>query len=304
MRIGLALAILYVILASMLAFMQRSLIYFPSRASRIEAADAGMIEGRVHTVALETDDGLQLRGWHILPAGVTAHSLAECDQQFDRGGPVVIYFSGNGGNRAYRTLDFELLSHLGCHVLVFDYRGYGDNPGSPSEERLAADAHAVWRYATQTRGISADRLILLGESLGGGVAIRLAADLSEAGTPPGGLVLRATFSSLVDAAAYHYPWLPVRLVMVDRFPSIGRIPQVTCPILHIHGSQDQIVPIQLGRKLHAAARETSSTGIAKRFVELPQAGHNDILLVAEDEFSQAVGEFLERIADMRGARES
>jgi hypothetical protein len=295
------LAIPYLLCVFMLAFFQRSLIYFPSRDARIEPADAGLIDGQVHTVTATTDDGLQLRGWHILRDGTTASSPAECDRQLERGGPVVVYFSGNAGNRAYRTLEFELLSRLGCHVLVFDYRGYGDNPGSPSEERLAADAHMVWQYATQTRGISADRLILLGESLGGAVAVRLAADLSAAGTPPGGLVLRATFSSLVDAAAYHYPWLPVRLVMVDRFPSADQIPQVTCPILHLHGLQDQIVPIQLGRKLHAAARETSSTGVAKRLVELPSAGHNDILLVAEDEFCQEVSDFLQRVASPKGA---
>jgi fermentation-respiration switch protein FrsA (DUF1100 family) len=296
----LALAISYLIVLFMLAFFQRSLIYLPSRAPRIEAADAGLGTGRVSTVTLDTDDGLRLRGWYVLPDGSPTGSLVEDDVYPDHGGPVILYFSGNAGNRAYRTQDFELLAELGCHVLVFDYRGYGDNAGSPSEERLAADAHAVWRYAAETRGIAADRLILLGESLGGGVAVRLAAELSEAGTPPGGLILRATFSSLVDAAAYHYPWLPVRLLMIDRFPSADRIPRVTCPILHIHGSRDQIVPIQLGRKLHAAAREQSSTGIAKRFVQLPNAGHNDILLVAEDEFRQAVGEFLQRIGPSVG----
>jgi len=207
-----------------------------------------------------------------------------------------LYFSGNAGNRAWRIPEFEVFTQLGCDVFVFDYRGYGENPGSPSEEHLAADATAAWRYATQTRRIEPHRLILFGESLGGGVAVRLAAEQCAAGTPPGGLVLRATFSSLPDAAAYHYPWLPVRWLLVDRYPSAARMPQVTCPILHIHGLRDTIIPIQLGKKLFAAAPPQSASGIPKRFVELPAADHNDILAVAVPEFRDAVAEFLKRLS--------
>ncbi len=185
----------------MLAFLQRTLIYLPSRQSRIEPQDAGLPPGRVHTITLNSDDGLELRGWHLLPAGQTATDLRQCDEQLALGRPVVLYFSGNAGNRAWRIEEFELFTQLGCDVFVFDYRGYGDNPGSPSEDRLAADATAAWRYATQTRRIEPRRLILCGESLGGGVAVRLAAEQCVAGTPPGGLVLRATFSSLPDVAA-------------------------------------------------------------------------------------------------------
>ena len=136
------------------------------------------------------------------------------------------------------------------------------------------------------------RIILYGESLGGAVAIRLAAELCEADSPPAGVILRSTFSSLVDAGAHHYPWLPVRLALVDRFNSIDRIPQLTCPILQIHGARDSIMPIELGRKLFEAAPEQSSSKIAKKFVELPDAGHNDVTLVAETELRAAIGKFL------------
>jgi pimeloyl-ACP methyl ester carboxylesterase len=109
-------------------------------------------------------------------------------------------------------------------------------------------------------------------------------------------VLRATFSSLTDAAAYHYPWLPVRWLLVDRYPSVEWMPQVTCPILHLHGRRDSIIPIELGRKLFDAAPPQSGGGIPKRFVELPSADHNDILAVAEPEFQAAVAEFLKQLA--------
>jgi hypothetical protein len=286
----------YLAIVVMLAFLQRTLIYLPSRQSQIEPQDAGLPPGRVHTITLNSDGGLELRGWHLLPAGQSATDLRQCDEQLALGRPVVLYFSGNAGNRVWRIEEFELFTQLGCHVFVFDYRGYGDNAGSPSEDRLAADATAAWRYATQTRRIESRRLILCGESLGGGVAVRLAAEQCAAGTPPGGLVLRATFSSLPDVAAYHYPWLPVRWLLVDRYPSVDRMPQVTCPILHIHGRRDSIIPIELGRKLFDTAPPQSAAGIPKRFVELPSADHNDILAVAEAEFQAAVGEFLKQLA--------
>jgi uncharacterized protein len=285
----------YLAIVVMLAFLQRTLIYLPSRASQIDPQDAGLPLGRVHTITLRTDDDLELRGWHLLPNGQRAANRAECDAQLALGRPVILYFSGNAGHRAWRIDEFELLTRLDCDVFVFDYRGYGDNSGSPSEPRLAADATAVWRYATQERRIAPRRLVLLGESLGGGVAVRLAAEQSVVGAAPGGLLLRATFSSLPDVAAYHYPWLPVRWLMVDRYPSVDRIRQVTCPILHLHGSRDTIIPIQLGRRLFDAAPPQSASGIPKRFVELPTADHNDILTVAEGEFRAAVSDFLQQL---------
>jgi len=286
----------YVAIVVMLAVLQRSLIYLPDRESQIAPQDAGLSPGRVHAITLKTDDGLELRGWHILPPAQSATDPKQCDQQLALGRPVVLYFSGNAGNRAWRIPEFEVFTQLGCDVIVFDYRGYGENPGSPSEERLAADATAVWRYATQARRIEPRRLILFGESLGGGVAVRLAAEQCAAGTPPGGLVLRATFSSLPDAAAYHYPWLPVRWLLVDRYESAERMPRVTCPILHLHGLRDSIIPIELGRKLFAAAPPQSANGIPKRFVALPSADHNDILAVAEPEFEAAVAQFLKQLS--------
>jgi fermentation-respiration switch protein FrsA (DUF1100 family) len=207
---------------------------------------------------------------------------------------LVLYFSGNAANRRYRVEEFGVFIALGTDVFIFDYRGYGDNLGSPSEELLVADARAIWNYTTQERGVQPDRIILYGESLGGAIAVRLAAEACEAETPPGALIVRSTFSSLVDAGAHHYPWLPVRLGLVDRFPSIDYIPQVTCPILQIHGTRDAIMPIALGHRLFEAAPEQSSSGIAKQFVELP-AGHNDVTLVARAPLRSAVREFLERL---------
>jgi hypothetical protein len=279
----------------MFASLQRSLIYLPTREARIEPQDAGLPRGQVHTVTVRADDQLELRGWHVLADGRSAANREECDRELAAGRRLVLYFSGNGANRRYRVSEFGVLTSLGVDVFNLDYRGYGDNSGSPSEEMLAADARAIWNYATRERNVEPDRIILYGESLGGAVAVRLAAGLCEADGAPAGVILRSTFSSLVDAGAHHYPWLPVRLALVDRFASIDHIPQVTCPILQIHGARDSIMPIALGRRLFEAAPQRSSSGIAKEFVELPSAGHNDVTSVATAELRSAIRGFLTRL---------
>ena len=174
-----------------------------------------------------------------------------------------------------------------------------DNPGRPSEAGLHADARAIWKFATDQYGIAPDRLVLFGSSLGGGVAVRLAADVSRAGTPPAGLILRSTFSSMTDAAAFHYPWLPVRLVLIDRYASVAVMPKVTCPVLQIHGSRDRIIPLELGRRLFNAIPERSAGGIARRFVELPTAGHNNVMLVAGPTVESSICQFFEDVRHHR-----
>jgi pimeloyl-ACP methyl ester carboxylesterase len=282
----------YLVVVLMFGFLQRSLIYLPTRQAPIEPRDAGLPRGQVHAVTVRAQDQVELHGWHILADGHSAASRVECDRELASGRRLVLFFSGNAGNRCYRPPEFSILTRLGVDVFIFDYRGYGDNLGSPTEALLTSDARTIWNYATQDRDVSPDRIILYGESLGGAVAIRLAAELSKTDVLPAGLIVRSTFSSLVEAGEYHYPWLPVRLALVDRFDSLGRIAEVECPILQLHGTRDTIMPIELGQRLFAAAPERSTTGIAKRFVKLRNANHNDVTDVAAAELSEAIDEFL------------
>ena len=182
----------------------------------------------------------------------------------------------------------------GCQRLPIRLSRLRRESGFSYRRSPAQDAHSIWRYAIADRGVARDRIILYGESLGGAVAVRLAAELSQSQEPPGGLVLRSTFSSLVEVAAYHYPWLPVRWALIDRFLSTDRIRHVTCPILHIHGDADTIVPLSLARLLHEAAPEVSASGVAKSLVVIPGVDHNDVLFVAEDDVRQALRDFLTR----------
>jgi fermentation-respiration switch protein FrsA (DUF1100 family) len=217
---------------------QRRLIYFPSPGSVPRVPGA-------RDVVLETEDGIRLGAWYF-PAGRTA----------------VLVCNGNGGDRSMRAPLAAALNRLGYSVLLFDYRGYGGNAGHPTEDGLAADARAARAWLDAQPDI--DRIVYVGESLGAAVAIGLAMQ-----RPPAALVLRSPFTSLADVAAVHYPWLPARRLLLDRYPSIDRIASLSVPLLVIAGDSDDIVPESLSRRLYDAAGEP------KRYVVIRGAGHND-----------------------------
>ena len=276
----------------MFADLVRKMTYFPDTADDLSPARLRLPADRIHAIHLKTDDGLTLNGWHFVAEGQSAADRAASDRELSSGRPLALFFSGNGGNRAYRIPEAGVLSHAGADVFLFDYRGYGDNPGSPSEQALTDDARAVWQYATLERHVAPERIILYGESLGGTVATRLAAELCAAGTPPAGLVLRSTFSTLADVAQHHYPVLPIKMLLQERYASVERIPHVTCPILELHGTHDTIVPYALGRKLFAAAPEKAASGAPKQFVDLVHADHNDVLEADGEILQRAISEFV------------
>lgn len=292
------LAIGYGVVVVMLAFFQRKLIYVPSTATEILASRsirAGDHPQRIVDIVTPTDDGIQLHGWHCRSGDIESHDAA--DGRF-----VVLFFHGNGGHRAHRASDLDLMNSLGADTVIFDYRGYGENEGKPTEEGLTLDAEAAWKFATTQLNVDPSRMILFGESLGGGVSIRLASQLCQNGTTPGGLIVRSSFSSLTDAASFHYPWLPVKTVLVDRFPSVDRIPNVDCPILSIHGDADSIVPFEQGQALFNAAPDTSDNGLAKRFETIHGANHNDVLHVGGREVQSVINEFLTSIRQTMDAQ--
>lgn len=227
---------------------QRRLIYFPSPGP-VPAAATLLPNG--HDVVLETDDGIRLGAWYF---------------PVDGGGPAVLVCNGNGGDRAMRVALAAALNARGMSVLLFDYRGYGGNPGRPTEEGLAADARAAQTWLAAQPGV--DEIVYFGESLGAAVALGLAVH-----QPPAALVLRSPFTSLAGVAAVHYPWLPARRLLLDRYPSIERIASVRVPVLVIAGDRDDIVPARLSRRLYDAANDP------KRWLLVPSAGHNDAALL-------------------------
>lgn len=245
---------------------QRRLIYQPERSEGLARNEADFLPHSRKAVALPVDGGLILNGWLIR----SNHPIAESERW------LAIYFPGNSGHRDVRRRDLLEVADAGFDVLIFDYRGYGDNPGSPSERALTADARAIWEEATRQRGYSAGRILLFGESLGGAVAIALCADVCKAGEVPAGLTVVSSFSSLPDVAASLYPAFPFRFLLFDRYDAASRIADIRCPIAIIHGEADDIVPSELGRRLFDAAPTASADGVPKQWELVLRMGHNDV----------------------------
>ena len=232
----------------LLTLAQRRLIYLPTQTLPLnDGALSGWEE-----VAFDTSDGLTLQGWFTPPEGRS---------------PVVIVFNGNAGNRGDRIPLGTGLTDEGFGVLLFDYRGYGGNPGHPSESGLARDARAAMTWVRMKA--PTHPVVYFGESLGAAVAIELALD-----HPPAVMVLRSPFTSLADVAAEHYWFLPVRALLWDEYPSIERINEVATPTLVIAGSADSIVPLDQSRAIYDAAADP------KELLVIDGADHNDPSLVA------------------------
>jgi fermentation-respiration switch protein FrsA (DUF1100 family) len=174
-----------------------------------------------------------------------------------------------------------ILVVLRFSVLIFDYRGYGSSEGSPSEQGTCRDAEAAWRFVTEEKGESPGRVIIFGRSLGGGIAVDLAARHE-----PAALVVESTFTSIVDVGRLHYPLLPVGLLCRYRYESIDKVSHIKCPKLFFHGSGDELISIEIGRRLYAAAAEP------KRFIETP-GGHNDAGFLYNESYGKMFEVFLD-----------
>lgn len=263
-----ATALAYAALVAVMYLAQRSLMYLPETA-RTTPAKASLA---AEEIALATADGETLVAWHAAPAP---------------GKPIVIYFQGNGGSLRYRAARFASLLAGDYGLLAVSYRGYGGSTGSPSEAGLIEDARTAYAYAAARH--PAREIALWGESLGTGVAVALAAE-----RPVGHVVLESPFTSALAVAESVYWYLPVRWLMKDPFRSDQRIATVTAPVLVLHGGRDRTVPIAMARRLFAMIRAP------KRFVELPEADHEDHdrfgaveivkrFLAGEDSVSSVVG---------------
>jgi hypothetical protein len=225
-----------------------SLLYFPERDIIATPAHAGLT---YRDLEFEADDGERLHGWWIDARDESLGHLLLCH--------------GNAGNVGDRIFHAELLTAAGFDVLLFDYRGYGRSSGRPDEEGTYRDARAARSCLLSQPGVDPDRVIYLGESLGGAVAIELAT-----AHPPAGLVLLSTFTSVRAMARAHYPLIPAAVVP-DAYPSLDRIRDLHVPLLVLHGDRDDIVPLEQGQALYDAAPGP------KQIRVLSGAGHNDVL---------------------------
>ena len=256
-------AIAYAVIVVGMYLLQRKLMYFPDPH---RPAPAAFGVPTMQPVRVPTADGLDLLAWWSAPARPEA--------------PVVLFLHGNAGHIGVRAFKVKPYLDRGWGVLLLAWRGYSGNAGSPTEDGLYEDGRAALRFLDR-QGIAADRLALYGESLGSGTAVQLATE-----TRVGALALEAPFSSIADVARKRFFYLPVSLLLRDRFESIRKIGRVTAPVLVVHGVRDGVVPVEYGRRLFEAANEPKSGHFLER------AAHNDLY---EHGTGEIVIDFLEKV---------
>jgi uncharacterized protein len=236
---------LYAGLAAMIYLAQRSLMYFPETIHTTPAA-AGLPQAE--EISLTASDSVPVTVWSVAPQD---------------GKPVILYFHGNGGALHYRVERFRKLIADGIGLVALEYRGYGGNPGSPSEQGLIADAEAAYAFAVAH--YPPQQIVVWGESLGTGVAVALAAE-----KPVGRVILEAPFTSAFAVGRERYWYLPVRFLMKDQFRSDERIGKVTAPLLILHGVHDRTIPYAMGQHLFDIANKP------KHIVRFMDGGHEDL----------------------------
>lgn len=229
---------------------------------------------RPQNVWFRASDDTKLHGWYV------PHREPQ---------RLVVYCHGNGEHVAYQAnLVFRLQSYLSATVFVFDYRGYGRSRGKPSEKGCIADGMAAQRWLAEKEGVATTDIVMMGRSLGGGVAVAAAAEQGARA-----LVLENTFSKLTEAAAHQFPWLPVKLVMRNRYNSLRRIQKYHGPLFQGHGTADELVPIEMGRALFDACPSRF-----KEFFEVPFGRHYDSM---PPKYYEALADFLDRVDETADA---
>lgn len=257
--------LVYVCLSLYLYWKQSRYVFYPRRKIFYWPSDFGM---NFEHVVFTTQDGETLAGWFVPADGIKGT------------GRILVFCHGNGGNIGDRVRAIESFGNLGLDVLIFDYRGYGNSTGKPSEQGTYMDALAVWNHL-KTRMVPQEKIVVYGESLGGAVAVWLAEQVR-----PGALVVESCFTSAADLARKMFPLLPVKLICRFKYDSLSMIGNVRCPVLVAHSSEDEMIPFGHGKRLYEKAPEP------KKFVEM-KGQHNDGGIIINEGYQKALKEFLE-----------
>ncbi len=285
------LVLAYAVWGLVLLFLQPRLLYRPLREVSLTPADLGL---EYEEVAFPSADRVRLTGWYI-PTKDRGQMTEDGGQRTTPSSAIgrpssemtVLVCHGNGGNIGHLLDSLKLLSSLGLSCLAFDYRGYGNSSGRPTEAGMYLDARAAYDWLTGTKGISSEQIVLLGRSLGASVAAHLAGRVRVAG-----LVMESGFTSYLDIASHFYPYLPVKLFrrFLFRYDTITYIEAVRCPVMVLHSREDELVPFAFGTRLFEAAHEP------KQFVELA-GDHNEGFLLSGDIYAGAWRNWLEFVKD-------
>lgn len=242
----------YIFILLFFSIFQSNFVYFPSRGITITPADIGL---QYEDVFFETTDGLKLNAWFV-PA------------KKSRG--VILFCHGNGGNISSCLDCISIFYRLGLSTFIFDYRGYGQSKGRPSEKGTYLDAEAAWQYLITEKKINQSDIIIFGMSMGGAIAAWLAQDKA-----PGALIIQSAFSSIQEIGAEVYPYLPVKLVARFKYNTKEYLSNAKCPVLVIHSREDEMISFSHGQRLFETAKEP------KELLEI-KGTHNDGFLTSAE----------------------
>lgn len=267
LRIVGVVVVIYLVIGIVILVRQSSYVYHPARGP--VGLTPEYFDISYSNITITTEDGESIAAWHV-PGSV--------------GGPLngrtLLFCHGNAGNIGDRLDSINTFHKMGLDVLLFDYRGYGDSTGFPSEWGTYLDAKAAWLYLAGKLAIPPNNIIVFGRSLGGSVALWMAKEFA-----PGAVICESTFTSAPDMAAAMFPFLPVRYLCRYKYDSLSYIRALSCPVLVAHSVDDETVPIEHGRRLFNAAREP------KLFVEM-RGGHNSGGLDGDQEYQRKFVEFV------------
>ncbi|MFO7803899.1 MAG: alpha/beta hydrolase [Desulfovermiculus sp.] len=254
----------YLLILLLSVVFQDRMVFFPDPNLTASPADIGLA---YEDVWLTNADGYTLHGWYV--PGPKADTRC-----------TALFLHGNAGNISHRLDMLKVIYDLGLNCLILDYQGYGQSQGTPSEQGLYMDAQTAWTWLVGTKDVHDEEIVCWGRSLGGPVAARLARD-----NGPGALIIESTFTSLPELGQEHYPFLPVKLISRLSFPTLSYIQEVTCPVLVVHSSEDELVPYAFGQKLYKTAREP------KELLTI-QGDHISGFLVSKKRYVRGIQKFL------------
>jgi fermentation-respiration switch protein FrsA (DUF1100 family) len=261
--------IAYCGLGLLLYFRQSTFLYSPTPEVLYTPGELGL---DFEEVAFRSGDGLLLSGWYI---------------PVENAEFTVLFCHGNGGNIMHRLDSISIFHNLGLNCFIFDYRGYGQSEGKPSEEGTYLDVSAAYKWLTEEKKVSPDEIIIFGRSLGASIAAQLASNVKVAA-----LVIESAFTSYVDMGRKFYPYMPVRWFAKFSYRTIDYVKQVHCPVMIIHSRNDEIIPFEFGCQLYEAANEP------KELVEI-FGSHNDAFLVSSEIYKSAWTKWLEFLKEYK-----
>jgi len=261
-RISIMAASVCIAFIALIYIFQPHFIYYPERTLLADPNNIGL---EFESVYFEAEDGVRLSGWFI-------------PSENARG--VIMFCHGNAGNISHRLESIEIFHRLKLDIFIFDYRGYGQSEGKPTEQGTYEDAKAAWRYLTEERQLASSKIVVFGRSLGGAIASWLAQSHT-----PRALILESTFVSIRDIATTLYRFLPVRLLLRFEYNTAKYLTRVNCPVLIVHSRDDEIMPFSQGRRLFEVAREP------RKFLEITGT-HNEGFITSGKLYEEGLNAFI------------